>query len=163
MGWIISKIVSNPLVLIALCAAAFVCGGSAAWWLQGLRVTAAQQALVSYKQAQKEAAQKAADDAEKARIESAKQYAHLSEILDNEINSGVVYQRCVAAGKCGVRTIYTNGVRLPSSSGVNEASTDSIPAGREATEIGPEVVTDCAVTTLMLNQLQRAIETQPGY
>lgn len=42
MTWIISKIVGNPVVLIALLIAAFVAGGSSAWWVQGLRITALQ-------------------------------------------------------------------------------------------------------------------------
>ena len=47
MTWLISKIVGNPVVLIVLLVGAFAVGvtsgGSAAWWIQGLRVTAAQQ------------------------------------------------------------------------------------------------------------------------
>ena len=54
MTWLISKIVGNPVVLIVLLVGAFAVGvtsgGSAAWWLQGLRVTAAQQETVKVQQ-----------------------------------------------------------------------------------------------------------------
>lgn len=138
--------------------------GGAAWKVQGLRIESAKQEFSAYKLKEQKAAQDAKDKADKAREEAAKQYQHLSEKLDDEINSGVVYRRCVAAGKCGVRTVYINKPGVPASTGTNAASADAIPAGQvTATEIGPEVVTDCAITTLRLNALQEAIENQPGY
>lgn len=43
MTWLISKIVGNPTVLLALLAAAFVAGvtsgSSAVWWVQGIRIS----------------------------------------------------------------------------------------------------------------------------
>lgn len=65
MTWLLGKITSNPMVLlwIALAACAFgaASGGSAAWWVQGLRITAAQQEtkaveqeFTSFKQSTKE-------------------------------------------------------------------------------------------------------------
>lgn len=54
MTWLISKIVGNPVVLIVLLVGAFAVGatsgGGAAWWIQGLRVTAAKQETVKVQQ-----------------------------------------------------------------------------------------------------------------
>lgn len=47
MSWLLKLAVSNPLALLAIVLAIFgfgaMAGGSAAWWIQGLKVTAAEQ------------------------------------------------------------------------------------------------------------------------
>ena len=136
-------------------------GFGSAWNIQGYRLTEAKQEFAGYKQAQAQAILAAKESADKQREQAAKDYAKLSGILDNEINSGVVYRRCVAAGKCGVRVICSgSGVSLPPTVRPDEASADAIPSSDGTTE---KVANDCAVTTLMLNQLQADIERQAGY
>lgn len=122
MGWIIGKIVSNPLVLIALCAAAFVCGGSAAWWLQGLRVTAAQQktveveqAFTQFRQATTEVAQKAKaaqlalEQAHQKTLEQVRSNyeSNIQSVRNNAVTNYLARLRDNAkrAGGSGVRTI----------------------------------------------------------
>ena len=52
MTWLISKIVGNPMVLLALLAAAFVTGvtvgSSAAWYIQSIRIDKAETAHLRY-------------------------------------------------------------------------------------------------------------------
>lgn len=52
MTWLISKIVFNPMVLVALLVSAFVAGatsgGSAAWYIQGIRIDQAEAAHSRY-------------------------------------------------------------------------------------------------------------------
>ena len=52
MTWLISKIVGNPMVLLALLAAAFVTGvtvgSSAAWYIQSIRIDKAEAAHLRY-------------------------------------------------------------------------------------------------------------------
>ena len=137
-------------------------GWGAAWHIQGMRITSAKQEFVSYKLQIAEAETKRQQEADKQRAKFAKEYAHLSEMLDNEINQGVVYKRCVDAGRCGVHkqscSVQTGTV--PPASGANEASADAISIGQEPTE---KLAGECAATVLRLNQLQAAIETQTGY
>ena len=172
MTWLISKIVGNPMVLLALLAAAFVAGatsgGSFAWWVQGVRLTAAEQNHTAYVQNLKAQEQENRDKADRKREVAAQQYADLERRLNDEIESGVVYRRCVAAGKCGARvlkpTSCSASIRIQTVSGVDEAGANAIPAGREpAAEGADDVVSDCAVTTLRLNRLQAEIEGQDGY
>ena len=55
MSWLLKLAVSNPWVLLAIVLAIFgfgaMAGGSAAWWIQGLKVTAAQLETKSVQQA----------------------------------------------------------------------------------------------------------------
>lgn len=147
-------------------------GFSAAWFIQGVRVTdaknatvAADQALTTYKQAQVQAALDAKDLADKAREESAKIYATMSEALNDQIKSGEVYKRCVAAGKCGVVRYMScaAGIRLPASGGGNDSSADTVPAGQETATADYQLANDCAIATLRANRLQLGIAGQPGY
>lgn len=137
-------------------------GWGAAWHIQGLRITSAKQEFVAYKLQIADAETKRQQEADEQRAKSAVEYAHLSELLDNEINQGVVYRRCVDAGRCGVRkqSCPVQTVTVQTASGANEASTDAIPSGQEPTET---LVSECAETVLRLNQLQAAIEGQDGY
>ena len=54
MSWLLKLAVSNPWVLLAIVLAIFsfgaMTGGSAAWWIQGLKVTAAQLETKSVQQ-----------------------------------------------------------------------------------------------------------------
>lgn len=55
MSWLLKLAVSNPWVLLAIVLAIFsfgaMTGGSAAWWIQGLKVTAAQLETTHVQQA----------------------------------------------------------------------------------------------------------------
>lgn len=137
-------------------------GWGAAWHIQGLRITSAKQEFVTYKLQISDAETKRQQEDDEQRAKSAKEYAHLSELLDNEINQGVVYRRCVDAGRCGVRkqSCPVQAVAVPPASGANEASTDAIPIRQEPTEA---LAGECAETVLRLNRLQAAIEAQAGY
>lgn len=163
-----------PLVITALrsvlpYAIAASVGFACAWWLQGLRVTAAQQEFTQYKQDQKDAVQAAKDKAEQDRVQQGKEYADERKTLLTQIEAGEAFRRCVAAGKCGVRHVAacptgSNGVSP--TSGIDGTGTNTIPAPPGTTPPtgeGDPVVGDCAVTTLMLNRLQNAIESQPGF
>ena len=60
MNRLVGMITGNPGLLLWLVIAAFVIGGSAAWWVQGLRLDAVQ-AFVATTKAQGDAAKKLAD------------------------------------------------------------------------------------------------------
>lgn len=139
-----------------------IVGFGIAWQLQGLRVTAVQQDFEEYKLEQQRLKNEAEIAAEKRRKETIDEYQTKIDVLEADHDT---YKRCVAAGKCGARTIRVpvlpdrTGLRVPPSGGVAETRTDAIPApGEVAAE--DEVLKDCARTTLQLNQLQDDIEKQ---
>lgn len=144
-------------------------GFGGAWWLQGLRVTAVEQEFTQYRQDQVEAKQKADEAAEKRRTQQEKDYAVERQKLVTQIEAGDAYRRCVAAGKCGVRVVSScptsgNGISTPGLA--YGTGTDPIPVTPGTTPTtgeGDPVIGECAATTLMLNQLQEAIESQPGF
>jgi len=157
-----------------------VTGGSAVWWVQGLRITAAQQATKTVQQKfdkyqldQKDIDLHNKEVAADQREKEGKAYADLSKELTKQINDGVVYKRCVAAGRCGVRNSATvpasDGAGLSSASLGNGIGANTIPIGTGSTAPSEEggqcqaLAADCAVTTLLLNRLQISIEAQPGY
>ena len=74
MAWLFGKIVGSPYVLIAVIIAAFgfgaTTGGSAAWWLQGLNVTKAEQATKVVEQAFTDFRQSVKEDGLKAKAEN---------------------------------------------------------------------------------------------
>ena len=153
------------LPYIGVAIAAFSLGFGGAWKIQGLNVTAVEQEFTTYRQTQTSLIQAEKDRATLQREKAGKDYEKLSNILNDEINSHVVYQRCVAAGKCGVRVRTVSsctGIHLPAATGTDETRPDAISLIARAAEADP-VVNDCAVTTLMLNQIQMDIENQPGY
>ena len=79
--------------------------------------------------------------------------------LQDEIKKNAVLRRLVTAGRLHVNAARTcdNSVQAPS--GTDETRTDPVPAISGFTEESvSQVVNDCAVTTLMLNQLQADIE-----
>jgi len=134
-------------------------GWSAAWAIQGFRLDNAKQALIDYKNEQQAIINAANEAAEKRREETIKRYSAQLEALKNDHE---IYKRCVAAGKCGaVRVpIVSNsgpGIQVPPSGGAYANRPEPVPlAGVDAAE----ALADCAVTTLMLNQLQADIEAQ---
>lgn len=170
MSRLLALITGNPMVLLWVVLGAFAFGGSLAWWAQGLRLTAAEQEFTAYKQAVKEQElrHRAAED--QRRQDAAIEYAAQQGALNHEIEQGIVYRRCVAAGKCGARVLQSTtcsaSLRLPAVGGDHGAGADPVPLGRESTTEsgeGPPVVSDCAITTLRLNRLQLEIEGQEGY
>lgn len=169
MTKLVSLITGNPLVLlwIVLGSVAFgaASGGSAAWWIQGVRIDAAHNELTAYQQEQTRLAQEAKDAADAKRGKDGAIYAAMAKELSDEIAKGEVFRRCVAAGKCGrVRDVPAGtGLRLPPVAGVDEDRGSAVPAaGEPAAEVIP-LVADCAKVQLRLNVLQAEIESQPGY
>ena len=169
MSKLIGMITGNPYILpgIILGSIAFgaATGGSAAWWIQGLRITAADQEFTTYRQTQTALIQTEKDRATLQRDKAGKDYEHLSNILNDEINRHVVLQRCVAAGKCGVRNNPVpagSGIRATTALGLNGPSSNAVPSSAGAAEEDP-VVNDCAISTLRANRLQDFIANQPGY
>ena len=154
------------LPYIAVAFVAFSAGFGGAWKVQGLRITSVEQAFTEFKQEQVRIYQEAQDAADKQRVKATEAFAAKSEDLAKAIEAGDVYRRCVDAGKCGVRVLKqptcATGIRLPATDSAHDPGTDAISLVARAAEEYP-VVNDCAVTTLMLNQLQTDIENQPGY
>ena len=149
-------------------------GFAAAWWIQGVRITRAEQALTDYKQSIKAQELEHAATANAQREFAEQQFKEEKNELNKQIKAGEAYRRCVAVGKCGARVSgvrdsgsCSSSISLPSSDGVNGASPNAIPTFSGATENESEspnaVVNECAVTTLMLNSLQHSIENQHGY
>ena len=146
--------------------AAFAMGaslaGGAAWKVQGLRITSAQQEFTDYQQAQTKLIQEAKDAADQQREQARENFTAAVKVLGADIEAGAAYRRCVAAGKCGRVPVQPTcaDLRLPSAGRTDAAGTDPVPAARDA---APQVVSDCAKATLLSNQLQNDIENQPGY
>jgi hypothetical protein len=158
----------NPLLLNLLrpfltYAIAAAMGAIAAWSIQGVRLDASRNELTAYKQQQITLTQEAKDAADKQRDQARENFTGAVKVLAADIEAGAAYNRCLAAGKCGsvVSNLPTrSGLRLPTAGSVDATGTDAVPAARDP---APEVVSDCASTTLMLNQLQTNIENQPDY
>jgi hypothetical protein len=142
---------------------AFSAGWGGAWHVQGLRLTAAEQRHTQYVQEQTRIRQEAIDAANLQRDKANQAYELASQQLADSIAAGDVYRRCVAAGKCGVRKPAScPAPTVPPAIRPDEASADTVPSPREpATD--ETLAGECAVTTLMLNSLQRDIEAQRGY
>lgn len=158
MTWLPILRLIAPYVII------FAIGFGAAWQIQGLRVTAAEQDLVEYKQAQVQAQIEAEKAAEKRRKETADEYQSKLDALAQDHET---YRRCVAAGKCGARVVRVRDVPNGSGGGISPpgrldaAGADAVPvAGEVAAEDG--ILKDCARTTLQLNQLQEDVMKQWG-
>jgi len=135
--------------------------------VQTLRIGKAKLEFAEYKVAQQEEIQRQIDLANKKRKESADEYRKVKKQLEVSIASGEVLKRCIAAGKCGVQHYAANSDSkgISATTRANAARAVAISAGRESTEevVAPEVVIDCARTTLQLNMLQTDIERQEGY
>ena len=168
----------NPIVpgllkrLIPFAIAAAI-GFGMAWFIQGLRVTAAKQETVDAKQdfttfVQKvrQEGQDAKDQADRQRDQAQRDYAAASKQLEDAIARGDALSRCIAAGKC--RGMPKQPVCADSSTaslqapiGVDEAGADAVFAAASVADEG--VIADCARTTLQINQLQADIKAQAGY
>ena len=158
----------NPLLLgllknAAPYLAAASLGFGAAWSVQSLRLTAAEQDFTAYQQRHTQLYLDNVAIAENQRKEAAHAYQTKQAELSTQIAAGDAYRRCVDAGKCGrLRLVAACPAsdNLPPTSTADASSPDAIPTAREP---APAIVGDCAQTTLQLNELQRAIEAQPGY
>ena len=169
MSKLIGMITGNPFVLLWLVLGAFAAGaasgGSVAWWIQGLNVTAAEQEFTTYRQTQTALIQEEKDRATIQREKAGKDYEHLSNILNDEINRHVVLQRCVAAGKCGVRNNPVpagSGISATATLGLNGPGPYAVPSSAGTAEEDP-IIGDAAICTLRANRLQDFIANQPGY
>lgn len=172
MSWLISKIVSNPLVLIAIILAAVAFGGSTAWFIQGLRIEAAKNAtqkvkqdFVDYQQTQRETFLKLEEKRRAQAIESSKQLESQQKDLEKANAEGETLRRCIAAGKCDGMRVKScvpsaPSKRIQTDTRVDDSGSDAISVIGGVT---PQVVTDCSIETLRFNRLQEAIENQPGY
>ena len=161
----------NPLALTILkrlipFAIAAALGFSAAWYIQGLRITAAKQDFTTYVQQIRQEAQDAKDEADRQREQAQRDYAAASKQLEDALARGDALSRCIAAGKC--RGMPKQPVCAGSSAapvqaptGVDGASADAVFAAASVANEG--VIADCARTTLQINQLQADIKAQAGY
>lgn len=145
-------------------------GFSAAWSLQGIRLDNAkaetvkvQQAFDGYKLEQKQLAYEREEEARKKREQADKEWREKYAQLQNDQD---VFKRCVAAGRCGAVGVSglpgeagSPGIRLPTAQRLDATGTNAVPAAGESAP----VLNDCAITTLMLNELQRDIANQRGY
>jgi len=176
MNKLVSLIVGNPLVIVWIALTAFVAGaataGSAAWWVQGLRITSVEQDFTRYRQALKTQEQARREREAKQREDERETYRREKDELEKRIAEGDAFKRCVAAGKCGRVRVVASGscspsLRLPTRSGTDGTGGGAVPvAGSSATdksEEEPGVVADCARVQLRLNRLQDAVEAQEGY
>lgn len=131
-------------------------GFGAAWNLQGLRLDAANNKFDAYKVEQQRLINEAKEKADKQREESEHDFKLK---LDKLKADGDIFKRCVASGKCGgMLGVSPNpSPKLSPSGQPNATGADTVStAGGDA----PQVVIDCAQTTLQLNQLQADIEKQ---
>ena len=151
---------TKPLVVIGF-VAGLVIGTGFSWWVGSLRVESVQQDFTEYRQNQKEAYQRALDTARMQQEDASKEFQLKEGQLQDEIKKNVVLQRLVTAGRLHVNTARTCDGSVQASLGIDETRTDPVPASSGFTEESvSQVVNDCSVTTLMLNQLQADIENQ---
>ena len=132
----------NPLLWARLGMAVAVAsvGFMLAWYIQGVRLTAAKQELVAYKQAA--TAQK---QAEKDRTDK------LNEETSNDwLKNLDALHQCYKSGRCGVRP----GAGGMPSGGISAPAGKPDATGANAVPAADRVAADCAETTLNLNMLQ---------
>lgn len=151
------------LLPYAVCAAI---AAWAAWQMQGVRITRAEQALVTLQQEQEQEriALQSAAAARQRRAETT--YLEQLDALNKQVKDGDALRRCIAAGKCGVivrnASSCAGGVQAVEVHDGNGGG--SVPStGEFATEVSAEVVNDCAKVQFRLNRLQSEIEDQEGY
>ena len=136
----------NPLLWARLGMAVAVAsvGFMLAWYIQGVRLTAAKQELVAYKQAA--TAQK---QAEKDRTDK------INEETSNDwIKNLNALHDCYKSGRCGVRP----GAGGMPSGGISAPSVKPDATGTNAVPPAERVAEECAYTTLQINSLQTWIE-----
>lgn len=130
-------------------ALAFGSGFSAAWYLQGVRLTSARNDLVEYKVQIADNVRHEQEVAQKQQTETANAWARNLEAIRAD-NDGL--RRCIAAGKCrGLPVVPVCGpaLKLPASGRPDETG---------AYAVSDALIKDCQVTTGMLNALQADIE-----
>lgn len=136
----------NPLLWARLGMAVAVAsvGFMLAWYIQGLRVTAAKQELVSFQQAAIALQQKERERTDKLQEDIANDWAKNLDYL----------RKCYESGKCGLRPgaggMPTGGISAPAGS-VNGAPGDDLPTPAR-------IVRDCAEETLKLIHLQKWVD-----
>ena len=141
---------------------AAIVGAVLAWQVQSIRVSSAKRDTADvkrqfedYKTEQKRLLVVAGEQAEKRREKTIKDWSDKYGKLKNDTD---IYKRCVAAGKCGRVSNLSggSGIKLPAASGIDGSVAHAIFTPGD----NPEVIKDCAMTTLQLNALQADIEAQ---
>jgi hypothetical protein len=128
----------GPYVLVAVIAAS--AGFSAAWYIQGLRLTEEKQ---RYK------------DREQAIIDQKQIEKYRTDKINEETSNDWIknldaLHQCYKSGRCGVRPSAGG---MPSG-GISAPAKPSDAAGTNAVPAADRVAADCADTTLNLNMLQ---------
>ncbi len=132
---------------IALGAAVFFAGFGAAWYVQGLRITACKQELVEWQQAMTKAVQAGRDFEYAKNVEAQNAWSKNLDELRRTWRTGWVPVVPTSSG---------TGIALPPSGGTDGSCKDAVSTARE-------LAAQCGETTLQLNQLQQRIEAQQGY
>ena len=136
----------NPLLWARLGMAVAVAsvGFMLAWYIQGVRLTAAKQELVAHKQAATAQKQAEKDRTDKINEETSNDWLKNLNALHD----------CYKSGRCGVRPgaggMPSGGISAPSKQ-PDAAGTNAVPAAERVSE-------ECAYTTLQINSLQTWIE-----
>lgn len=157
------------LKFIAPYAIAFSAGFTVAFSVQGIRIDAArnetvevQNAFVTYHNLQVQERLDAEVKVQLAKEHATHEYDKALKQLSDERASHAAYRRCVAAGRCdGLRRPAATPQaaapdhRLPGPGEFDGAGADTVPAAGES---APQVIDDCASTTLRINQLQSHLE-----
>ncbi len=139
----------NPLILarLGIAALVFFAGFGSAWYIQGLRLTAAQQELVDWQQAQVKAVQSARDYEYAQNVEAQNAWSKNLDELRRTWRNGWVPKLPGSGG---------TGFSLPTPGGTDGPREDAVSVAGRLAE-------DCSETTLQLNQLQQRVESQRGY
>ncbi len=132
------------LPYIGVAIAAFGTGWSAAWYVQGSRLTACKQDHVAYVQKLEQDRIEAEKQSELRRKETSDAWAKNLDYL----------RKCYASGKC--LPIKPSGAGISTPIGANDSPAIDVPAPERIAE-------DCAITTLQLMTLQNDIKAQKGY
>ena len=132
----------NPLLWARLGMAVAVAsvGFMLAWYIQGVRLTAAKQELVAYKQAATAQKQAEKDRTDKINEETSNDWLKNLDAL----------HQCYKSGRCGVRP----GAGGMPSGGISAPAGKPDATGANAVPAADRVAADCAETTLNLNMLQ---------
>lgn len=138
-----------------------IAGFVLAWMVQSARLTEAELDHEKYVVELKRKAVEEIAAADKQREETSREFAkRIAQVKAD----GDAFRRCVAAGKCGVREplpgTTCTGPEVQPAGGADAAGADAIPSPGVASAAAMSVVNDCAVTTLMLNELQADITKQ---
>ena len=136
----------NPLLWARLGMAVAVAsvGFMLAWYIQGVRLTAAKQELVAYKQAATAQKQAEKDRTDKINEETSNDWI-------KNLNAQHDFYK---SGRCGVRPSAGG---MPSG-GISAPSVKPDATGTNAVPAAERVAEECAYTTLQINSLQTWIE-----